>query len=322
MKKTRIIVPTLLVVMLVIGVQQVVKRVSDEPNEPGSPVSSKQASPLSTVEDNTRDDGKENVQTTAPVSNNYYQWVLRTDEKRKGQFLDELLMTLQSYGKPGTENNQYFKSFDDLYEVLSLLTHDDSKNIAKAAASIIGILAQMQQTTTIPPISESPFVKSALENTIRESEFDTVRGGAIDAYSVMYPPNDEIVSLYENILLNGTTEMYSSISAVFRAYAIYERSYDLKMPESTLDAATKLLDHPSESVSTNAALALAKSGGVSVLPVLLNRLEKSGVSESYRVSSQILRLDKSDNTVNRLREIAQRSHPTKKYVIEDAIHNR
>ena len=143
MKKTRIIVPTLLVVMLVIGVQQVVKRVSDEPNEPGSPVSSKQASPLSTVEDNTRDDGKENVQTTAPVSNNYYQWVLRTDEKRKGQFLDELLMTLQSYGKPGTENNQYFKSFDDLYEVLSLLTHDDSKNIAKAAASIIGILAQM-----------------------------------------------------------------------------------------------------------------------------------------------------------------------------------
>ena len=314
MRPVRILFTILMLALLVISVRQVVKQAGDE---------CEAAEPIFSIGREDPEENRDNAKTLTTINpRNYYKWVLSAGYKGQKSFLTDLSVALQSYGEPGTDNNQFFNNFTDLYEMLGLLIQGNNKCIANSALAIIKELESMHTATIIKPVSESEFINSALINVIKESGFDTVRGDAIVLHALLYPPSDETISMLENVVLSATDNDYSAVAAVFRAYERYERLYGLVISVSTLDAAASILDHPSEAVSVERGIALAKSGGVSVIPVLLNRLGKSGVSESNSVTIQILMLDKSDNTVNRLREIAQNSHPTKKYVIEDAIHNK
>jgi len=242
------------------------------------------------------------VDSTPP--GNIFQQTVQDSKRDKGLFLDNLLLALNTYGKPGAQNGEYLKDFDELYATLATLVQDDSENVAEPAAAILNVLALMQRTTDIPPVSDSTAIESALENVIAHGEYDTPRSRAIDAWVLLYPPDDGMVSTLENILQGDMDRFPESHAAAFRAYGIYKRRYGYQLPDSAVATAKHLLEHPSQDVRVKAEYALAEMGGTSVLPTLIAQLEQAGnSSESRMLTALILRLDNSQGTIDRLNRI-------------------
>jgi len=241
---------------------------------------------------------------TAPLD--VYQQALQGSVRKKGLFLDNLLLALNTYGKPGAENSEYLKDFAEVYGTLALLVQDDDASVADHATLVMNVLALMQRTTAIPPVSESTSIRSALGNVIADSENDTARGNAIDAWVLLYPPDEGMINTLEKILQGDMDRYPESHAAAFRAYGIYKRRYGYQLPDSTVTAAKHLLEHPSQSVRVKAEYALAEMGGTSVLPTLIGQLEQAGnSSESRMLTALILHLDNSQDTINKLNRIAE-----------------
>jgi hypothetical protein len=176
--------------------------------------------------------------------------------------------------------------------------------VAEPAASITNVLALMQRTTEIPAISDSATVRTALKNVITQGVHDTVRSRAIDAWVLMYPPDDAMVGTLETILQGDMDRFPESHAAAFRAYGIYKRRYGYPLPDSTVTTAKHLLEHPSQEVRVKAEYALAEMGGTSVLPTLIAQLEQAGNSSEGRLlTALILRLDNSQDTIDTLNRI-------------------
>jgi hypothetical protein len=245
---------------------------------------------------------------TAPVTitppPDIYQQARQDSTRNRALFLDNLLLALNTYGKPGAENGEYLKNFADLYATLARLLQDDNERVAEPAAAVVNVMALMQRTTAIQPVSESDTIKSALENVIVHGEHDVVRSRAIDAWVLLYPPDDDMVSTLEKILQGDMDKFPETQAAAFRAYGIYKRRYGYKLPDSTVNVAKNLLDHPSQSVRVKAEYALAEIGGTSMLPTLIAQLEQAGDStESRMLTALILKLDNSQDTVDKLNRI-------------------
>ncbi len=249
------------------------------------------------------------VATTREIApKDIFQRAVQGSVRDKGLFLDNLLLALNTYKKPGAANGEYLKDFAQLYATLAGLLLDDSEYVAEPAASITNVLALMQRTTEIPAISESEAIKAALENVITHSEHDTVRGRAIDAWVLMYPPDETMIGTLETILQGDMDRFPESHAAAFRAYGIYKRRYGYKLPESTVATAKHLLEHPSQSVRVKAEYALAEMGGTSVLPTLITQLEQAGnSSEGRMLTALILSLDNSQATIDSLNRITAKA---------------
>jgi len=230
-------------------------------------------------------------------------------DRDKALYLDNLLLALNTYGKPNAQNANYLQDFDVLYATLSRLMQDESGNVANLATAIMNVLALMQLTSDIPPVSDSESIKAALKNVIEHGENDTARGQAIDAWVLMYPPDDGMVSTLENILRGDMDRFPESHAAAFRAYGVYKRRYGYQLPDSTVSVAKNLLEHPSQDVRVKAEFALAEMGGTSVLPILITQLEQAGdSSESRMLTALILSLDNSQDTIDRLNRITDNLH--------------
>ncbi len=238
------------------------------------------------------------------VPKDIFQKTVQESKRDMALFLDNLLLALNTYGKPGAQNGELLEDFDALYATLATLVQDDSEYVAEPAAAILNVLALMQRTTGIPSVSDSAAIKSALGNVIAHGEHDTVRSRAIDAWVLLYPPDDSMVSTLDNILQGDMDRFPESHAAAFRAYGIYKRRYDYPLPDTTVATAKHLLEHPSQDVRVKAEYALAELGGTSVLPTLIAQLEQAGnSSESRMLKALILRLDNSQGTVDRLNRI-------------------
>lgn len=255
----------------------------------------------------TRPESTPDVTVTTPetVPRDIHQQALQGSTRDKGLFLDNLLLALNTYGKPGAANGEYIKDFTELYATLALLVQDDSEYVAEPAAAITNVLALMQLTTDIPAISESASIKTALVNVIAHGKNDTARGRAIDAWVRLYPPDDSMVGTLETILQGDMDRFPESHAAAFRAYGIFQRRYDYQLPDTAVTTAKHLLEHPSQSIRVKAEYALAKMGGTSMLPTLMTQLEQAGNgSESRVLKVLILSLDSSQDTIDRLNRIA------------------
>jgi HEAT repeat protein len=201
-------------------------------------------------------------------------------------------------------NGHYLDDFSAVYATLAVLLQDDSEYVAEPAAAIINVLALMERTTEITPVSESATIRQALENVIAQGAHDTVRGRAIDAWVLMYPPDDAMVGTLEKILLGDMDRFPKSHAAAFRAFGIYKRRFNYPLPETTMTTAKQLLEHPSQAVRVKAEYALAELAGPSVLPTLIAQLKQAGnSSEGLMLTALILRLDNSQDTIDQLNRI-------------------
>lgn len=246
--------------------------------------------------------------TTNPRDND--RQTMQQSDRDKGLFLDNLLLALNTYGKPGAQNAEYLKDFDAVYAALARLVQDDSENVAQSATAILNVMVLMQRTSGIPSVSDSAAIKTALEHVIQNGENDMARGQAIDAWVLMYPPDDSMIGTLEKILQGDMDRFPESHAAAFRAYGIYKRRYGYQLPDSTVTVAKNLLEHPSQDVRVKAEYALAEMGGTSVLPILLTQLEQAGnSSESRMLTALILSLDNSQDTINRLNRIEAKARP-------------
>ena len=209
---------------------------------------------------------------------------------------------------PGAVNGEYLNDFAELYATLTALLQDDSESVAQHAAAITNVLALMQRTTEIPPVSDSASIRTALENIIENGEHDTVRSRAIDAWVLMRPPDDAMVGTLETILQGDMDRFPESHAAAFRAFGIYKRRYGYQLPDSTAATAKHLLEHPSSSVRVKAEYALAEMEGASVLPTLIAQLEQAGnSSEGRMLTALILSLDNSQGTIDKLNRITAKA---------------
>jgi hypothetical protein len=237
-----------------------------------------------------------------------YQQATQGNARVRGLFLDNLLLALNTFGKPGAVNGEYLDDFAAVYATLAVLLQDDSELVAEPAAAIINVLALMERTTDIEPVSESATIKRALASVIANSTHDTVRGRAIDAWVMLYPPDDAMIATFEKVLQGDMTRFPESHAAAFRAYGIYKRRYDYPLPETAMATAKQLLEHPSQDVRVKAEYALAEMAGPSVLPTLIARLKQAGnSSEGLMLTALILRLDNSQDTIDTLNRIAAAS---------------
>jgi hypothetical protein len=233
-----------------------------------------------------------------------YQRATQGSARDKGLFLDNLLLALNTYGKPGAVNGNYLDDFSAVFATLAVLLQDDSEYVAEPAAAIINVLALMEHTTGIKPVSGSATIRQALENVIAQGTHDSVRGRAIDASVLMYPPDDAMVGSLEEILLGDMDRYPESHAAAFRALGIYKRRYNYPLPETTMATAKQLLEHPSQAVRVKAEFALAELAGPSVLPTLIAQLKQAGnSSEGLMLTALILRLDNSQDTIDQLTRI-------------------
>lgn len=242
--------------------------------------------------------------TAAAGQQDVYQHAAHGDAHDKGLFLDNLLLALNTYGKPGAVNGEYLQDFDTLYATLAALLQDGNAFVAEPAADVTNVLALMQRTTGITPVSDSTAVKQALASIIEHGANDTVRGRAIDAWVLMYPPDDAMVDTLERILQGDMDRFPESHAAAFRAYGIYKRRYNYPLPESTAATARHLLEHPSQDVRVKAEYALAELAGPAVLPTLMTQLAQAGnSSEGRMLTALILRLDNSQDTIDKLNRL-------------------
>ncbi|MEZ5542068.1 MAG: hypothetical protein R3F42_08495 [Pseudomonadota bacterium] len=214
------------------------------------------------------------------------------------------MLALNTYGKPGAENGNYLQDFAALYTTLAALLQDSNGFVAEPATAVTKVLALMQGTGGIKPVSESAAVKGALEKIIGGSSNDVVRGRAIDAWVQMYPPDDAMMGSLEQILQGDMIQYPASHAAAFRAYGIYRRRYNYELPKSTAATAKHLLEHPSQDVRVKAEYALAEISGAAALPTLITQLEHTAAgSESRVLTALILRLDNSQDTLDKLNRI-------------------
>lgn len=229
----------------------------------------------------------------------------RARVRERGLFLDNVLLALNTYGKPGAVNGEFLEDFDALYERLASLVQDESPFVAEPAIDVINVLGLMQRTSGITPVSGAPAIRDALEAVIANGTHDTVRGRAIDAWTGLYPPDQAMVDTLEQILQGDMDRYPESHAAAFRAYGIFRRRHDFPLPESTLATAKRLLRHPSQATRIKAEYALAALGGTAELPTLMARLEQVGNnSEGQMLTALILRLDNSQDTIDALNRIA------------------
>lgn len=232
----------------------------------------------------------------------------RAHIREQGLFLDNVLLALNTYGKPGALNGEYLKDYSTLYDRLAVLLQDESPRVAEPASDVINVLALMEHTSNIEPVSAVPAVRQALEAVIAHGTHDSVRGRAIDAWTRLYPPDQAMVDTLERLLQGDMSRFPESQAAAFRAYGIFRRNYDFPLPASTVDAAKQLLRHPSQATRVKAEYALAELGGTAELPALIARLEEVGNgSEGQMLTALILRLDDSQATRDTLNRIAERT---------------
>lgn len=225
--------------------------------------------------------------------------------REQGLFLDNVLLALNTLGKPGALNGEYLKDFDALYDRLAVLVQDESPLVAEPATDVINVLALMERTSDIAPLSKAQGIRDALESVIAHGTHDTVRARAIDAWTRLYPPDQAMVDILERVLAGDMEQFPESHAAAFRSYGIFRRNYDFTLPDSTVAAAKRLLRHPSQATRVKAEYALAELGGVAELPTLIARLEEAGnSSEGQMLTALILRLDNSQKTRDTLNRIS------------------
>jgi hypothetical protein len=229
----------------------------------------------------------------------------QTKARENGLFLDNVLLALNTYGKPDALNGEYLEDIDALYDRLATLVQDENPLVAEPATDVINILALMERTSDIAPVSESPAIKDALEAVIANGRHDAVRGRAIDAWTRLYPPDQAMVDTLEDILQGDMNRFPETQAAAFRAYGVFRRRYGFALPESTLASAKQLLAHPSQATRVKAEYAIAELGGTAAVPTLIARLEQVGnSSEGRMLTALILSLDDSRATRDALERIA------------------
>lgn len=243
------------------------------------------------------------------------------NRKGKIQFLDDVFTALQGHGKKGAQVSDYFKDTGGLSTVLAQLALDDDKHVSARALFIINLLAltphldvkmlsSSNQTVPQPAsASQSVEIKAALEQLILDENVDDdIRGPAIDAHSSLYPPDDVMMREFERLIVRGGIDDGDTLTAIFDAYTKYKRKYNYDMPASTLEAAKKLIGHPSGTVKADALYVLRENVGRPILPLLFNELKTTrGIGLVNIILMDILALDNSDETVRQLKEIAAKS---------------
>jgi hypothetical protein len=229
----------------------------------------------------------------------------QTKARENGLFLDNVLLALNTYGKPDALNGEYLEDMDALYDRLATLVQDDNPHVAEPATDVINILALMERTSDIAPVSEAPAIKDALEAVIANGRQDAVRSRAIDAWTRLYPPEQAMVDTLEDILQGDMNRFPETHAAAFRAYGVFRRRYGFALPDSTLASAKQLLAHPSQATRVKAEYAIAELGGTDAVPTLIAQLEQVGnSSEGRMLTTLILSLDDSRATRDALERIA------------------
>jgi hypothetical protein len=252
-----------------------------------------------------------------------FAYITSLDRKGKIQFLEELINAIQAYGKEGAQLSDYFNDMVALSAILAQLVLDGDEGVSGRALFSIRMMSWPhlldkkiqdsgsnqtagQLPADIPDISQSAEIKMALEQLISDDDTDDdFRGDAIEAYALLYPPEDTMINEFEKLIVAGGIDGGDTLTAIFSAYTHYKRIYDYDMPASTIEAAEKLIEHPSESVKLDALYALRKNVGKPILPVLFDQLKESqsmGVVNALIID--ILSLDPSDETVRQLKEVA------------------
>ncbi len=233
------------------------------------------------------------------------------EENEKIKTLNSIENTLKIEGKSLNETYSGQKNTEELAKVLSKFAVDRDKKVSSKSLFIISMLAislhsNPQVNASLPDISQSAVLKTTLETLISDDgKDDKRRAAAIDAHSWLYPPEESIVNIFDNLIRSVDISDRATLSAIFTAFQKYLKLYKFEMPESTLVAANELINHPSDSVRADVITQLRISLGKPVLPVLIHQLD---VEQSLGVVNStimnIILLDQSDETVRQLKEIA------------------
>lgn len=240
--------------------------------------------------------------------------------RNKKEFLDDVFSELRN--KEGLRN-KYFQDSNALYADLALLAVDSDERVSEATLNIISLmalahwassmdalsgssLATQSATPAINDISQSIEIKNALEQLIKSPDSnDEVKGRAIEAHSLLYPPQPDINIEFEKLIIEGGDRNGDTIAAIFLAFKNYKSMYNYEIPTSVLEAAKTLIDHPSEPVKTSALYTLRENVGKPILPLLFYELESTrSMGIANAVVKNILALDHSEDTVLKLKEIA------------------
>lgn len=251
--------------------------------------------------------------------------VASLNSQGKRQFLDDVLSDLQTNDRNAELDSRYFQDTEVLFSDLAQLALDDSNRVAEPALFILNILAlaywdggmeagvsrNEPSLPTIPgiqDISQSMEVKTTLEQLVMGPDIeDEIRGRAIEIHSLLYPPQIEVIKRFDELIIESGDIKGDTLSAVFSAFTNYKSKYDYDMPISTLDATKTLIDHPSDSVKSSALYVLREQVGKPILPLLFYELEKTrNIGIANKVLMDIFALDQSDETVNKLEEIASK----------------
>jgi hypothetical protein len=233
--------------------------------------------------------------------------------KSKLNFLDQLYNAKPPPEINGVATKDIINDISGLSATLSLLALDNNERVATRSLSVINHLAMAthsaKQPVDLSDVSQSTEIKSTLEYLITDSATDDdIKGLAINAHSWLYPPDSAIISEFEKLIVTGDINQGDTLSAIFDAFSKYKTLHDYDMPASTLNATRKLVEHPSDSVKSDALYQLSKNIGKPALPVLFDQLKTNeSMSVVDRIIVDILFLDQSDETVRQLKEIAAKS---------------
>lgn len=248
-------------------------------------------------------------------------YVLSLDHDEKIDFLNELLNILNVNKSKQTLDHKLFKDAKALSVVLAQLALDESDAVSYAALKLINLLAWASHTVGLnpnAPISDqlssglpdfrgSEAMKTSLTQLIGDALIDDeIKSFAIAAHSLLYPPDDVMISQFEQMISEGGLDQGDTLTAIFTAFTHYKRLYDYDMPASTLEVTKVLMDHPSDSVKSDVISQLRRSVGEPIVPVLMDQLRASRTSSVINhLVLNILMINPSVEVVQQLKEIAE-----------------
>ena len=316
MSKQKILTASVIAILFLVGIVVIVdefvtdKTISKEIEKEIAIEKAELINNTAETENITGTSTKTNLQTpddSIEQKNYKFDYVLLLSSAEKKQFLKELFDALKAYDKNGVISDEYLNDAEALAVILAQLALDDSKSVSAQALLLINLLAFVPGSNSIlPNFTQSVEIKAALEQLIMIDETDDdLKGRAIDAYSLIYPPEDAMISKFEQIIAKGGFDEGDTLTAIFSAFSNYKKLHNYDMPASILEQTKKLIEHPSDSVKSDAMYNLSKSLGKPFLPVLFHELRnRHGLSVKNTIVVSILLLDQSDETIQQLKEFA------------------
>lgn len=250
-----------------------------------------------------------------------FGYVLVLNKADKMDFLNELLNILNANKSKKTLDHKLFKDAKVLSIVLAQLALDDNESVSYAALKLINLLAWAPHTvglkpnvtpsdklpSGLPDFRQSDAMKASLTQLIGDTHIDDeVKSYAITAHALLYPPDDTIISQFEQMISQGGLDQGDTLTAIFTAFTHYKRLHNYDMPASTLEITKTLMDHPSDSVKSDVISQLRRSIGEPVVPVLIDQLKQTGSpSMAHHLIMNILMINPSEEVVRQLKEIAE-----------------